>query len=213
MTWVETASGRRVDLMNPTPEDICPRDIAHHLAILNRFSGATHAPLSIAQHSLLVLEIAESTIRNMDLEPSISTAIRRYALLHDAHEAYKGDDSSPKKRALRNLSDGNSPISMLEIALDQAIFSRFALAWPTPKAWADIVKKADLIALATERRDLMNSKQSWPCLRGITPWPQIVKPLHWSAAEEAFHARLLQLIDAAHEVRFQTALSLKSKAA
>ena len=59
MTWITTATGSEVSLRNPEPASISLRTIAHHLSLINRFTGATCRPYSVAEHSLLVCEIAE----------------------------------------------------------------------------------------------------------------------------------------------------------
>jgi hypothetical protein len=90
--WVETFSGRKVDLINPDPEAICIEDIAHHLAMINRYNGATVRPYSVAEHCLILADY---------LSPSTTTALEGLnVLLHDAAEAYLQDLSPDLKRAL-----------------------------------------------------------------------------------------------------------------
>jgi len=86
MTWMLTKSGRKVDLLNPKPDMICLDDIAYHLARINRFSGATSEPWSVAQHSIFAAALAEA-----DDHGAYSVL---WTLLHDAHEAYTGDTST-----------------------------------------------------------------------------------------------------------------------
>lgn len=79
--FITTFTGRKVNPLNLKVEDISVRDIAHHLAILNRFVGALKEPVSIAQHSVHVCRLMKET------------QWQREALMHDATEAYLGDVS------------------------------------------------------------------------------------------------------------------------
>jgi hypothetical protein len=82
-----TASGRQVDPLNLTEDDITIEDIAHHLARINRFNGATKRPISVAQHSVYVRRLLELSHKEVALQ----------ALLHDATEAYLSDMIRPLK--------------------------------------------------------------------------------------------------------------------
>lgn len=96
MTWMLTSTGVEYHLAGPTalapcgrPVDI--RDVAHHLAIVNQFNGATTRPYSVAEHSLLCCDIARHA--------GASVFVQMAALMHDAHEAYTNDLVSPAKLA------------------------------------------------------------------------------------------------------------------
>ena len=94
--WQRMLSGRRLDLLNPSPLDIEIEDIAHGLARVARWNGQTrgdHA-LSVAQHCVLVTEIAGQ------LSPALTREEKLAALLHDAPEYVVGDMISPFKAAL-----------------------------------------------------------------------------------------------------------------
>jgi len=110
MTYIQTFSGRCVDLLNPDPSTISIHDIAHSLSSLVRFTGHAREPYTVAQHSICAVIEAKSR--------GLSTDIQRAALLHDAHEAYMGDISSPLKRLLPGTD-------AIEEALDLAISERF----------------------------------------------------------------------------------------
>lgn len=86
-TWLQTHSGIAFDLLEPRAEDVRLDDIALALSRINRFAGHTHmAGYNVAQHSYLV----------MDLMPQhCSPHLKLAALLHDAHEAYTGDITTP----------------------------------------------------------------------------------------------------------------------
>src|SRR5262249_60504994 len=94
--WQRMLSGRRLDLLDPSPLDIEIEDIAHGLARVARWNGQTvgeHA-FSVAQHSVVVEEIVAH------IQPDIAPKWRLAALLHDASEYVIGDMISPFKAAL-----------------------------------------------------------------------------------------------------------------
>jgi 5'-deoxynucleotidase YfbR-like HD superfamily hydrolase len=133
--WQRMLSGRRLDLLDPSPLDIEISDIAHGLARVARWNGQTsgeHA-FSVAQHSLLV----ESLFN--DLVPQASAADRLSALLHDAPEYVIGDMISPFKSVM-----GGS-YKDCELRLQRAIHLRFSLPEPAAALRRDI-KRADQIA-------------------------------------------------------------------
>ena len=126
-------SGRRLDLLDPSPLDVELSDIAHGLARVARWNGQTRGDyaFSVAQHSVLVLEIASA------LDPELDDKGRLYALLHDAPEYVMGDIISPFKAAMGgNYKD-------VENRLLSAIYLRFSLPAAMPAALARQVKKAD----------------------------------------------------------------------
>ena len=134
--WQRMLSGRRLDLLDPSPLDIEIEDIAHGLARVARWNGQTHGEhaFSVAQHSVLV----EAFVR--DLWPTSTAADRLGALLHDAPEYVIGDMISPFKTAL------GVDYRLFETRLDTAIRLRFGL---TPKMTDDMkarVKQADQAA-------------------------------------------------------------------
>lgn len=90
MTW----SGRAVDLAAPRPDDVELRAIAHHLHKVCRFGGALGRHYSVLSHSLLVHALVRTN------SPDAPPEFARWALLHDAAEAYLGDVTSPLKRLL-----------------------------------------------------------------------------------------------------------------
>ena len=94
--WQRMLSGRRLDLLDPSPIDVELSDIAHGLARVARWNGQTKGDyaFSVAQHSVLVLEIASA------MDPEIDDKGRLYALLHDAPEYVMGDIISPFKAAM-----------------------------------------------------------------------------------------------------------------
>jgi hypothetical protein len=126
-------SGRRLDLLDPSPMDIEVEDIAHGLARVARWNGQTigeHA-FSVAQHSVVVEEIVAH------VRPDIEPRWRLAALLHDASEYVIGDMISPFKAAL------GVDYKVFEERLETAIHVRFGLPAKTPAAIKKLIKQAD----------------------------------------------------------------------
>jgi len=131
--WQRMLSGRRLDLLDPSPFDIEIEDIAHGLARVARWNGQTigeHA-FSVAQHSCVVEEIA------VHLKPDLDPKWRLAALLHDASEYVIGDMISPFKAALGLSYKG------FEGRLEDAIHVRFGLPPKVPVPIKTLIKKAD----------------------------------------------------------------------
>jgi 5'-deoxynucleotidase YfbR-like HD superfamily hydrolase len=129
-------SGRRLDLLNPSPLDIEIEDIAHGLARVARWNGQTHGPhaFSVAQHSILV----EAMVAHV--WPATVAADRLGALLHDAAEYVIGDMISPFKTAL------GVDYRQFEAKLDTAIRLRFGLSPRMTDEMKVRVKQADQAA-------------------------------------------------------------------
>lgn len=176
MTWMITATGREyhysgamahTDVGRPVHID----DIAHQLALINRFHGATSRPYSVAEHSLLVADIA----RREGATPIAQLA----ALMHDAHEAYTQDLASPAKAAVNLGGMGHTaPWAAFEHEHAGEVMCAFGLL-TAAQAHRHDIRRWDLIALATERRDLTAwdpaRHQPWAVLGDGTP--QAVQPL------------------------------------
>src|ERR1700712_675426 len=146
MTQILTYLGKSFDLSAPDADLIDPRDIAHALAHICRFGGHTRKFYSVAQHSCIVADL-------------VPEEHKLAALLHDATEAYCGDVVQPPKQVLPAYRD-------IEQRLWTSICERF---WIDPLL-PDCVQQADMIALATERRDLMQpTSDTWVCLDGVAP--------------------------------------------
>jgi 5'-deoxynucleotidase YfbR-like HD superfamily hydrolase len=129
-------SGRRLDLLDPTPVDVEIEDIAHGLAFVARWNGQTRGdfPYSVAEHSLLVEEIFART------NPNAGPAGRLTALLHDAPEYVIGDMISPVKAAV------GPEYVVLEKRLSAAIHIRFGLPAETPARLKKRIKAADRVS-------------------------------------------------------------------
>jgi 5'-deoxynucleotidase YfbR-like HD superfamily hydrolase len=137
-------SGRRLDILDPSPLDVEVEDIAHGLARVARWNGQTigdHA-FSVAQHSLLVERIL--CLQN----PAAVPALRLATLLHDAPEYVIGDLISPFKAVI------DRPYRQVEARLHAAIRLRFGLPAVLPQATLNMVKKADQAAAYFEATKL-----------------------------------------------------------
>jgi hypothetical protein len=174
--FITTFTGKKVNPLNLRPEDIDIRDIAHHLACINRFCGALRFPVSVAQHCVYVSRLVQGTGWEMQ------------ALLHDASEAYLGDvtkwlKGSPAMAAFREAED----------RAERLIYDVFGCAptMGTPVEEADrlMVRFETLQGLATphlfqmgDPRYAMPTKEERNRVGKWMPWP-------WRAAEEAFLSR------------------------
>ena len=134
--WQRMLSGRRLDLLDPTPVDIEIEDIAHGLAFVARWNGQTHGDFaySVAEHSLLV----ESLYGR--ISPNTPIKWRLAALLHDAPEYVIGDMISPVKAAV------GPGYGELDDRLTAAIHIRFGLPAVIPVSVKKQIKKADRIS-------------------------------------------------------------------
>jgi uncharacterized protein len=142
--WQRMLSGRRLDLLDPSPLDVEIEDIAHGLARVARWNGQTkgeHA-FSVAQHCVLVERITA------DLKPGLTHEARLMALLHDAPEYVIGDLISPFKVAI------GIDYKALEHKLQSAIHLRFGLPANAPAVLVKLFKKADLMAAYFEATQL-----------------------------------------------------------
>ena len=146
-------SGRRLDLLNPTPLDIEIEDIAHGLARVARWNGQTsgeHA-FSVAEHSLLVERIAG------ELDAKLSPQFRLAALIHDAPEYVVGDLISPFKAAL------SLDYHAFEAKLLAAIHVRFGVPAELPAGVTKLIKRADKIAAYYEATGLAGFSRAEAC--------------------------------------------------
>jgi hypothetical protein len=149
MTWIETYSGKRFDLLDPQAEQVDLADIAHALARLNRFTGHTSVSYSVAEHAMHVEWVVSQSGHAAPLLSAL-------ALHHDSAEAYVGDASAPLKWAMRELAPGMGVTGFDRIALraETAILKALSLPEPTDEQEA-IIKRADLTLLAAERKVFM----------------------------------------------------------
>lgn len=169
--WQRMLSGRRLDLLDPSPLDIELEDIAHGLARVARWNGQTSgaSAFSVAQHSLLVDDIAGRLRPNLDAAGHLST------VLHDAAEYVIGDLITPFKAAV------GVDYKALERRLMTAIRLRFGLPGQESDDLQKLIKRADRIAAYLEATQLAGFSHSEARrLFGhhkrfdditLTPWP------------------------------------------
>jgi uncharacterized protein len=191
--WQRMLSGRRLDLLDPSPLDVEIEDIAHGLARVARWNGQTKGAhiYSVAQHALLVEALARAKT------PRLDAAARRAVLLHDAPEYVIGDMISPFKAVI-----GDS-YKAVEKRLLGAIHLRFGLPPTLPDIMTEMIKTADRAAAYLEATRLAGfadaearrffgppPKFSAAIERDyLTPWPA-------GTAQARFHERLEKLMRA-----------------
>ncbi|HMO70982.1 MAG TPA: HD family hydrolase [Paracoccaceae bacterium] len=134
--WQRMLSGRRLDLLDPTPVDVEVEDIAHGLAFVARWNGQTRGdwPYSVAEHSLLVEDIFGR------MNPGQSARWRLAALLHDAPEYVLGDMISPVKAAI------GAGYGELDARVAAAVHLRFGLPATVPAPVKRAIKSADRVS-------------------------------------------------------------------
>jgi hypothetical protein len=184
--WLDTASGRRINLSDPTPESISVDDIAGALSRICRFGGHTREFYSVAQHSVLVANMI-AYFGHPDL--------RIVALHHDSHETYLGDMPTPLKKRLRDM-DQYFGYEKLKKVLDIAIGKAFDIPIPVSEEDEEILIKADRAAFQMEAKLLLPSNgryvirdDDYKALGALPPCPAPLMPreaaqqfsaMHWS---------------------------------
>jgi 5'-deoxynucleotidase YfbR-like HD superfamily hydrolase len=185
--WQRMLSGRRLDLLDPSPFDIEIEDIAHGLARVARWNGQTHGDhaFSVAQHCMLVEDLVA------ELKPGVALRWRLAALLHDAPEYVVGDLISPFKAAV------GLDYKALENKLLAAIHVRFGLPAQLPEDTTALIKRADKIAAFFEANQLAGFATEealtfFGSPRGVSPVK--LKPLPTADAQARFVERFKRLL-------------------
>jgi hypothetical protein len=111
---METFSGRRLDLLEPDPATVRLEDVAHHLARVNRYNGATRPTISVAEHCCVLADYAH-VFRGFPAEAGM------LALVHDGHEAYTGDFIKPLKLLI------GEPLKKIERRVQAAVLAGLGL--------------------------------------------------------------------------------------
>ncbi|MCC0030263.1 MAG: HD family hydrolase [Brucellaceae bacterium] len=186
--WQRMLSGRRLDLLDPSPVDVEIADIAHGLARVARWNGQTRGDhtYSVAQHSLLVDDIHALSY------PSAPAAERLAVLLHDAPEYVIGDMISPFKAIV------GGDYKAVEARLQGAIHLRFGLAAQTTQALHKRIKRCDRIAAYFEAVNLAGFTSSeahryFGRPAGFAPDAFDLTPLAAKRVERAFLQRFAEL--------------------
>ncbi len=166
--WQRMLSGRRLDLLDPTPVDIEIEDIAHGLAFVARWNGQTKGdwPYSVAEHSLLVEQIFTR------LTPGAAARWQMAALLHDAPEYVIGDMISPVKAAV------GPGYGALDERLTAAVHLRFGLPAVLPAAIKKEIKRADRLSAWLEAVQIAGFSQAEADRLFGKPDPGLVRGLH-----------------------------------
>jgi len=170
--YIETYTGLRVYFANITKEMISIHDIAHSLSQICRFTGHTKEFYSVAQHSVLVAD-AQTTL-----------AEKRAGLLHDASETYVNDLPSPLK-ASTDLGDYTNLENRFHAVINKKYHVNDGM---TPN-----IKKADLEALFTEKRDVLNKPSDWGWGDNIKRFEDVIVPLPPKEAKALFIERFIEL--------------------
>ncbi|WP_108817824.1 YfbR-like 5'-deoxynucleotidase [Pseudovibrio sp. Alg231-02] len=198
--WQRMLSGRRLNLLDPSPLDVELSDIAHGLARVARWNGQTigdHA-FSVAQHCVVVEEIA------LMLKPDLDIQWRMAILLHDAPEYVIGDMISPFK----NVMGGT--YKAVEERLHHAIHRAFNLPPDLPVSIAKLAKKADIISayleaihlagFSKDEADKIFGKPAKVTAEQLDTLAASIEPLPTKDAQEVFLARFAELDDARKKV-------------
>ena len=168
---IRTFTGRLVDVLNLQPEDISIRDIAHHLALANRFNGATVQPYSVAAHSLYMadhLVCPENAL---------------VGLMHDATEAYVGDMVKPLKDNIMDFKE-----------IECKVWERIAHKYNLPVHYDAEVHEADRWSRVIETYYLQNGPIV-DDIEGIQMYP-LLNLDSWEKIEIEFLLRFLKLTNA-----------------
>lgn len=166
--YTQTHSGGKFYPLAPSGKDMHISDVAIALAKQCRFNGHCKGFYSVAQHCVLVSHM-------------VPEYFAREGLMHDAPETWIGDLVTPVKYRCDDYL-------RIEEGVEVVVARRFALVHPMPAT----IKKADLRALATEKRDLLGNPD-WAITRGIAPHPDTIIPLEWQDAQWLFLQRAQEL--------------------
>lgn len=169
--WIQTFTGRKFDLLDPTPDMVDVRDVAHALSLACRFAGHCRRFYSVAEHSVRV---------SLMVPPPDALA----GLMHDAAEAYIGDVSRPMKQAMRRLCPTDNPLDVMEERIEAVVQRKFGFSMKPAS-----VAAADMQALAAESAELfVDGPRDWQETKGETFRFEDAARLGWSpaVAERAF---------------------------
>jgi hypothetical protein len=173
MTWIGTVSGRKIDFLDPDPNEICISDIACGLSKLPRFCGQLEEPYSVAQHCVECSYLSTEPLKT---------------LLHDGSEALTGDCPSPLKELLGDVWRD------IENRVQRAIYIKFGI---TDFSKSAELKTIDQRMMFTERRDFQPRHAPWEWKRN--PYPEPLDCWPWKTAYRKFLDRFFELDPTANE--------------
>lgn len=193
-TTLTMSNGKGIDLLHPRVLDIDFVSVAEHLAKDARYCGATKG---------LVYSVAEHSVRCADaaLRVTGNNRLAGYLLTHDMHEAFLGDDTTPKKRALGELAAHEfgvlaeeiiNAFDMLTDRLDTVIHDAAGLTWPAPIEMRGMIKHWDRVLLATEWFFLMRCPA--PYAFEVEALPDPIDPMDWQDAAHELLKRCAELL-------------------
>lgn len=209
--WIQTYTGKAVDLLDPQPDQFCFEDIAFALSRIFRYTGHMPTPISVACHSRYVADILA--------DEGHPVSVQWAGIAHDWTEAYIGDISAPMKRAVKalhmealaRLAPANpegfatfptfaDPVTQIERRIWAAICER----WPLPVELPEAVRIADLRACAGEKRDLGMAESP-------RPWglPYEGPPVHAPVVEQYGSAFDIQYFFRIHCARLAAELGFQ----
>lgn len=167
-----TSTGNYFNFVETEGNAVLIDDIANGLAFCCRFAGQTRKFYSVAQHAVMVSRI---------VPPEHALA----GLMHDAAEAYLGDVTRPLKELLPDYR-------VIEKQVEADIFAKLGIPYPLPAC----IKKADLVMLATEQRDLMPAHDDeWASIADVEPLAETIVPLPPEVARTVFLGRFAELME------------------
>ena len=186
--WQRMLSGRRLDLLDPSPMDVEISDIAHGLARVARWNGQTrgnHA-FSVAQHSLIVEQVFSLA------QPAATPEERLMTLLHDAPEYVIGDMISPFKSVV------GGGYKTVEARLEAAIHLRFGLPAHPTRELKTRIKRADSVAAFFEATELAGfslteARKFFGVPNGVTREMLEMEPLPATEAQRLFQERFSEI--------------------
>jgi hypothetical protein len=186
-TILTMANGKGIDLFDPKPEDIDFAVVAEHLAKECRYNGATPGVFySVAEHSVRGAKAI--------LAHNLDHRLAAYFLVHDCHEGFLKDDTTPKKQLVAEIAETSfgtlaghvrSAFDLATYRFDKVIHDAAGLAWPPDSGLQAALKRWDLIMFMTEWRDLMRDipHPNPAPYSGIKPLPDRIEPyLDWRDA-------------------------------
>ena len=185
--WSLLSSGKAFDLLGQDERQVDIRDIANHLAKQCRFAGGTRRDVfyTVAQHSVHVSRVLKKH----------GPLVQMLGLMHDAHEAYIGDQITPVKEAFLGFDLYNARAD-IEDTLQRQIHRAFRLPEKPSAKFQALVHEADAAVFATEVRDLTADAERPLCI-SAEPLSFAIKPWPWMKAEEQFLAQFDELSIAA----------------